>query len=265
MNVYRRELRAHWKSLAFWCLGMVLLMVSGMAKFETLNGTGQGAKELLDQLPRTLQVVFGLSGFDVTTVRGYYGVMFFYVALMATVHAVLLGTSVIAGEEVDHTAEFLLVRPVSRRRVVAAKMLYGLTAIVVLNLVTAASSVYSVNAVGGAGSSGSYLWLLLLGLLFLQTLFFLVGTCVAGVSHRPRSAGSIATTVLLVTYLFSILVDLNASLEPLKYFSPFRYFDAHDIIGLGRLNLGYVALTAVLIAGLAGLTYRGYERRDLVL
>jgi hypothetical protein len=41
-----------------------------------------------------------------------------------------------------------------------------------------------------------------------------------------RRAGSLAVSLLLGTYFLSILPGLNRDLDFLKYFTPFKYFDA---------------------------------------
>ena len=79
---------------------------------------------------------------------GFYGIMFLYMAVMAAVHAVILGAGVIAEEERDKTSEFLYAKPVSRSRALTGKLLAGLTNLVVLNLVTLASSFVFVGFYG---------------------------------------------------------------------------------------------------------------------
>ncbi len=107
MNIYRREMKAHRWGLLFWCLGMLFLVMSGMAKYAAYKGAGQSVAEIMAGIPKSMQVIFGLSGFDLTKASGFYGILFLYMAVMAAVHAVLLGASVIAEEERDKTSEFL--------------------------------------------------------------------------------------------------------------------------------------------------------------
>ena len=78
--------------------------------------------ELMSQFPRSIQVITGISGFDLGTVSGYFGVMFLYIALLGTIHALLLGSNIIAKEERDKTSEFLFTKPISRSRVINGKI-----------------------------------------------------------------------------------------------------------------------------------------------
>ncbi|MGV8082040.1 MAG: ABC transporter permease subunit [Coriobacteriia bacterium] len=263
MNVFRRELKAHRWGLLFWCIGMFALIASGMAKYSAYSQVGQSAQEVLDQLPRTIQVVFGMTGFDLTKASGFFGVLFLYLALMGAVHASLLGSQIIAEEERDKTSEFLFSKPLARPAALTAKLLAGLLNVIVLNLVTAASSFYFVGLYGGGESITQEILVMMGGLFFLQLIFFAIGAAVAGASNRPKSAASRATSIMFVTFLLSYVVNLNEKLDALKYLTPFKYFDAATMLADGRLELGYVALATVIVVACVVVAYRTFGARDL--
>ena len=98
MNIFKRELKAHRWGLLFWSLGMISLVASGMAKFAAYEQAGQSVEDIMAALPKAVQVIFGLSGFDLTKASGFYGILFLYVAVMAAVHAVLLGSGLVSKE-----------------------------------------------------------------------------------------------------------------------------------------------------------------------
>ena len=52
MNIFRREMKAHRWGLLFWSLGMVLLVVSGMAKFAAYVGPGSRSSRSWARCPR---------------------------------------------------------------------------------------------------------------------------------------------------------------------------------------------------------------------
>lgn len=242
---------------------MIALVASGMAKFAAYHSAGQSMTDLIAQLPQSIQIIFGFSGFDLSQASGFYGVLFIYIALMATVHAVLLGTDIISKEERDKTSEFLFVKPISRRKIITAKLLAGLLNIVTLNLITLLSSLYFVNYFGKATSLNQDVEILMGGLLFLQLLFFFAGTAIASASKKPKRSASIATSVLLFTFILSFLTNINQNLTNLKYLTPFKYFDAKTLMAAGRLDPIYLAVSLVLIVILAILTYITYTDRDL--
>jgi ABC-2 type transport system permease protein len=234
-----------------------------MIKYATLSTSGQSITELMKQFPHSIQAIFGLTGFDLTTISGYYGVMFMYLALMATVHAVILGSDIISKEERDRTTEFLFVRPISRARVITPKIAAGLACLIAINLVTWGSSQYFVDYYGKGSMSAGDLAVLMAGLFFLQLLFFFIGVVSAATLKRPKLSGSVATSVLLFTFILTIFININEKLDNLKYLTPFKYFDAKNIMADGRLDPIYVLISLILITGMIFVTYRAYDGRDL--
>jgi ABC-2 type transport system permease protein len=207
-------------------------------------------------------VVFGLSGFDLGTAAGFYGVLFIYLAVMAAVHAVLLGAHLIAKEERDHTSEFLYAKPASRGRVLTGKLLAGVVNLVVFNLVTLASSFYFIDLFSEGEEFGSDVVTLMIGMFCLQLIFFSIGAVVAGISRRPKSAASAATSIMFLTFLLYYVVNFDEALGFLEYLTPFKYYDAAVLMKDG-LDPVFIGLSAVIVVAALFGTYRFYGARDL--
>ncbi len=262
MNIFLREMRSHRWGLLFWSLGMVFLVLSGMAKYAAYEQAGQSVEQIMAALPKGVQVIFGLTGFDLTQPSGFYGILFLYIMVMAAVHAVLLGSGLVSKEERDRTSEFLYAKPVTRRAVLTGKFMAGLVNLVALNLVTMFSSFYFVDYYGNGESFNDGIVTLMVGAFFIQLVFFSLGALVAGTAKKPKRAPGRATTIMLVAFLLYYTVNLNEKLDFLKYFTPFKYFDAAIVMADG-LDPVYMALSALIIVlALAG-TYRFYAARDL--
>jgi len=171
MNIFIREMKANRKSIIIWCLSMLAMVGGGMSKFAALEGSGESLKELLKIYPKSIINMMGLGDFDMTVAIGFYGVLFLYVILMATIHAVMLGANIIAKEESHKTTEFLLVKPISRNKVITSKLLAALLNIVILNLVTFLSSVFIVNYFNKGDSIFKEIALLMVGMFIVQFIF----------------------------------------------------------------------------------------------
>lgn len=262
MNIYRRELKAHRWGLLFWSLGMIMLVLSGMAKFAAYQQAGQSAAQLMAGLPKAMQVIFGLTGFDLTKASGFYGILFLYIAVMGAVHAVLIGSGLISKEERDKTSEFLFAKPVSRPSAITAKLLAGLTNVIALNLVTMWASFYFVGYYGKGEDNTHEILLLMAGLFLLQLIFFSLGAFIAGTAHKPKSAPGRATTIMLAAFLLYYIVNLDENLDFLKYLTPFKYYDAAVVMKDG-LDPVYIVLSLVIVVLAVLGTYRFYGARDL--
>jgi ABC-2 type transport system permease protein len=263
MNVFFRELKASWKGIIFWSIGTIILVWSGLVKYATINTTGQSITDLMKQFPRSVQVIFGISDFDLTKISGFFGVTFMYIALLATIHAILLGSGIIAKEERDKTSEFLLTKPTSRSKVITAKIFAGLVMLLIMNIVITISSLFFVNLYSNGESIVSEILLLMTGLLCLQLIFFFIGTAVASVVKKAKAASSIATGVLLFTFILTFLINMDERLDVFHYLTPFKYFDAKTIMADGHLSVFYLILAGVLVFASILLTYRAYQAKDL--
>jgi ABC-2 type transport system permease protein len=263
MNIYLKELKFHRKSLIFWSIGVFLMVASGMAKYAGLSSSGESLTELFAQMPKSVRTVMGVGDLDVSKASGFYGVLYIYLVLMATIHAVMLGASIISKEERDKTSEFLFVKPVSRTKIITAKLLATLTNIVVINLVTFVSSVIIVGKYNKGESINGDIAVTMIGLFFLQLVFMAIGSAISAIKRRPKTASSQATGILLITFILSIAIDLKEGLENLKYLTPFKYFEAKDMLDGGGLDSVYIVISILLTILLTIVTYVFYQKKDL--
>jgi len=263
MNVFWRELRFYRKSLALWSLGMVILVWSSMVKYDTFETSGQSITELISQFPETIQTIFGFTGFDLSKASGFFGVMFMYLALAVTIHAVMLGAGIISKEERDKTSEFLFVKPITRAKIITAKISASLISIVILNLVTYVSSIYYVGIYSKDEAFNQEMFLMMLALFILQVIFFAIGTVIASISRRPKLSSSIAAGFLLLTFIITYIINFNQDFDFMKYLTPFKYFEAKDILSNSALSLEYLILSGAIVGVSIVLTYLNYIKRDL--
>lgn len=265
MNIFLKELKAHRKSMIIWSIGIIFLVGSGMSKFAGLSSTGQSMNELMAGMPKSLQAIMGTGNLDISKAIGYFGVLYLYLLLMATIHAAMLGANIISKEERDKTAEFLFVKPVSRSQIISSKLLAALVNIVIFNIITWVSSFYLVGKFSEGESISVDIATTMAGMFILQILFLVIGSAIAAVSKHPKRTVSIATAILLITYILSLVIDLNEKVDYLKYLSPFKYFEAKNILFDGGLDTVYVLLSLVMIAVLTIGTFIFYKKKDFHL
>lgn len=263
MNVFFRELKAHRKSLIIWGVCIIIGVYMGMVKYQSYQSAGQSMTELLKDMPNSLKAVLGFGSMDVSKVSGYYGVLYVYLLMTTAIHAVMLGAGIIAKEENEKTTEFLMVKPVSRMTVVTAKLLAALVNVAVVNICTLLSSI---GIVGGYSKDEDVTGLivkLMVGMFIAQLVFMCMGAGLAGILRNPKAAASLGAGIVVITYILSIITGLNDKAGFLKYFSPFKYFEAEAVILGNGFNAVFIVLSAVIIAVFTVLTYICYNRRDL--
>jgi ABC-2 type transport system permease protein len=263
MNIYLRELRAHRNPLIAWSVGMLFMIIGGMAKYATYYEAGQNMTDIINKIPPTIRAILGFGDFDVSKASGFYGLLFLYLVLMATIHASMLGAEMISKEERDKTTEFLLVKPVSRNRIITFKLLAAFTNILILNIVTMVLSISIFDKYSHGEDINNDIYIMMIGLFIMQVLFLFIGSAIAAFSKNPKTSTSATTSVLLLTFMLSIIMDMNSHLSFLKYFTPFKYFTAQGMMYGGGLDPVFVILSLMIIAVTCTATYVFFKKRDM--
>jgi ABC-2 type transport system permease protein len=264
MNIFTREVKANLRSLLIWGIIVILFTWVGVSKFSAYYNNPEMLK-VLDSLPPALVAAFSFKGFNLTTVTGFFGLMFSYFALMLSIAAAMWGSDIISKEERDKTVEFSLTLPVTRSRVVTAKALAALINCIGLLLITWGISLVSAQKYQPDGKFYSFLALCMLAMFIMELIFLAVGIFLGCAMKRYKRAGAVAISVLLGTYFLSIISTLNKDLDFLKYFSPFKYFDASLLLNESRFDLTFIGLSlAIMVVCMVG-AYWTYARRDLYI
>lgn len=262
MNIFFRELKANAKSLVIWSVCLFLLVLSGMTKY-TAYSSSRTSSDIFNKMPYGMKALFGFGSFDVTKMKGFFAVLFPYIVLAAAIHAVLIGNGIIAKEERDKTTEFLMVKPVSRNSIITHKLLAALFNIIIVNLVSLASSLIITRYYDNGKDVLSEVMFFLLSMFFIQLIFMSLGAFIAALMKNPKASGTAVTGILIGSYIISKVTDLTDKVNILNLFSPFKYFSYKDIVNGKGLSITAVILSLILSVAFTGAVYLFYEKRDL--
>ncbi len=264
MNIFLRELKANLKSLLIWSAIIMLLIFMAGAKYSAFAGDPELLK-MLDSMPPALLDALSMRAFNLTTISGFYGVMFIYFALMAAIAAAMWGSDMISKEERDKTVEFSLVLPVSRSKVITAKALAAVVNCIVFVLVTWGVSAVAVRQYNPDQVFYNFLALEMQGMFVIELIFLAIGLLLGCAMKQYKRSGSTAVAIILTAYFLSIVVGIQANLDFLKYFTPFKYFDASQLLNSGHMDVTYLLLSAVIIVVCVVAAYWLYNKRDLYI
>ena len=264
MNIFIRELKTNFRSLIIWSAIVVLFVTIGISKFSAYEGNPE-LLAVLDSMPPAMLEAFNMNAFNLTTLSGFFGVMFTYYALMASISAAMWGSDIISKEERDKTVEFSLTLPVTRRRVVTAKTLAAFVNCIGLLLIIWGASLVSSAQYQPDSEFYAFLRLCILAIFLMQMIFLTIGILLGCALKQYRRASAVAIALLLGTYFLSVISGLHDNLEFLKYLSPFKYFDAGLLLRESRFEPIYLIITAaIIVLSMLG-AYYTYSRRDLYI
>lgn len=264
MRIFLREVRANLKSLLIWSVVMTLLIVIAVAKFAGFADNPE-MLQVLDAMPKAVLDAMDMQAFNLTTLNGFYGLMFLYFALMGAVAAAMWGSTLISKEERDRTVEFSLVLPVSRSQVITAKALAALAHCAAFVLITWGVSLVAVRSYQPDQAFYDFLRLQMLAMFLIELIFLAVGLLLGCAMKHYKRSGSAAVSIILGAYMLSVLSGMDERLDFLKWLTPFRYYDAGDLYRSGSLEGGYLLLSGLIVLVCVAGAYWAYNRRDLYI
>lgn len=265
MRMFWHELRSTYKGLLAWVAGVLFFQLSGYSKFEGFKSAADSntLNSITNAFPKPLAVLFGMNDLNIASLIGYFGILYVFFALIAAIHAGLMGANIIAKEERDKTSEFLYTKPVSRSKVLTAKLMAGLVNVLILFVVISVSSVIGVGIVNHNYDLSGQVMNLMWGILLFQIFFFATGALFAGIFKKPKLPTLCVTVIIVGSYFVSAISQLSDNLNWLRFVTPFRWLAAPSIINAGQVGWGYAGLAIGLSIIFIGLCYVFYNRRDL--
>ncbi len=86
----------------------------------------------------------------------------------------------------------------------------------------------------------------------IELIFLAVGLLLGCAMKQYKRSGSTAVAIILVTYFLSVITSMQANLDFLNYFTPFKYFDAAQLLRTGQLDVPLPAALGCDHRGLHG-------------
>jgi ABC-2 type transport system permease protein len=263
MNIYRHEFRSKLRSTLTWSVSLMGLIFVFMTFFASFVEDTELLNEALSQMPEEMLIAFGMTGVDLSTVLGYFSFLFLFCQVCLAIQAANYGFGLVSVEETEMTADFLLVKPVSRARILTSKLLAALTALTITNAVVWASSYAAIesNRAGRPYEPGT-LVLLLLSIAVFQLFFLSVGVVLSLLMKRVRSVISLSMALAFGMYVLSAFGGMLGK-DTLDILTPFKHFDPNYIVSNAAYDAPLVALNlAVIVVSIVG-SYALYQRRNI--
>ena len=260
MTLVQHELKQSRISLIVWTLSIASLLAVCVFLYPSMKNEMDAVSEMFSSMG-SFTAAFGMDKVSFGTLTGFYVVECGnIVGLGGAFFAALCGISVLAKEEKEHTAEFLMTHPVSRWRVVTDKLIAVIFQLVILNVAVYLTAVVSIALIG-EDIPWKELNLLHLAYFFLQVE---TATVCFGISAFLRRSGmGIGLGIAMLFYFLNLVANITEEADFLKYITPFGYAEGADIVNSLSVNGEMMAVgVAVTVAGIV-ISYVKYCKKDL--
>ena len=256
----KKEMRLSRTLLLIW-MGVVLLLC-GFAYFEYLSlreSLGELA-ELIDTFPKILTIMFGV-GEELTSALGWYGCIYFWVAILNDSYAVYLGVSCVAKETVHGTAEYLFTKPIRRSKIVTAKALSGVCNLLVLTGFSGLCSYFTaILPLGGLEQPGAAVTTTV-GMFLTEVVLFTIGLLISSLVRTYKNAARLGAGVLLGFYGLSMVADY-LEVPALYYLTPLKYFDVYTVARNG-FSASFLLISIVIVLFSVTAAQKHWTNREL--
>ncbi len=262
MNIYKQELRTNFKSMITWIISLGCIVAMFMAFFPMLKSDMNNFLKLMDNFPPAMKAMMGIVVANFASTLGYYTFVFTYSSLFAAIQAMNLGVGIVSKEERERTADFLMTKPVSRIKILSAKLFSVLTVLVITNVIYTLISFAFVRGMADGDYNAKKFVLINASLFFTQLIFFSIGLIVSVTAKKIKSVLPISLGLVFGFFAISAFA-VTAANDKLRYLTPFQYFKAEYILANSRYETSF-AVTGFIIV-IAGITasYILFKRRDV--
>lgn len=262
MNMYLHEIKSLRKSTLLWAGSMIAIAVLYFSLYSGMVKDAADFRNLLAGYPASIRAMLGISLDSITSILGYYSMIFSFVAISGAIQAMNYGLSTLSKESRERTADFLLVKPVSRAAIVTSKLLAVLTMLLATDTLYYLGASITVNIVKTTDYSVRLFFMVSLTLLFIQLIFFALGVFISVFFKKLNSVLPISLGVVFGLYILGAVLVTDEN-DMARFISPFQYFNIPYILNNSGYELQYVFTGAVIVAVAIGASYIIYVKKDI--
>lgn len=241
------------------------VFVLALASIEALGGLSDIGRRAFGEAPPALSALAGSrSGFDVFTPLGLLAFAFnhpFFLALSLAI-GVAIGTGAIAGDVESGRAQLWYTRPVPRHLILRGRLVFWLLAQVAVIAAGVLGGVLASLLSDSLGTEGAAV-AIRAGVQFLPLALFIGALAFAVSSFASTRARALGGTLGLafLAYLANFVSLLWSTAEPLRWITPFGYYDPLGVVNGIQWGDAMVLSAAAIV--LLAVAHAGLARRDL--
>lgn len=269
-NLYLKELKRYRNSFVGWSIAIIVFVFMGMAFYPLLM-----QEEMLKQITAFLQnpvmknmmTAFGASIDVWTNVLGFYSTRnAMFIMLVGSFYSILLAGKILAREEQEKTAEFLLSKPVTRLEVFQSKLAVYLTYLALLNIVVVIVGFLSLEIFKGDSRYRLEAFIVhWFYALLLMLVFGAIGLFFSLMIKRGRPITSLSIGIIVGGYFIDILSRVTPSGDKFGYISPFKFVDSEVL----RPDYGLVGWRVLYFLGVSfllfALAFIRFKKKDILV
>ncbi len=263
MNIFKFELSRKKASVLIWSVGIIILIFISIAPYSSFAADVEALEEIFRSYPPELLSAFGMNDIDLSSIVGYLALMYPFIQFFLAVQAANYGFALLSIEEREKVADFLLVKPVSRTKILVSKIFAGLLALTAsILIISCAQYVILLLLNGDEPLDSEVLLKLSVGYWLFSLTFYFLSIAISVLIKKIKSVLPFSMGLVTITYFIGVLADITNS-NIYNYLTPFKCFSPTTIIENRGFLLENILISAVLILGSIVLAVIVYNKKDI--
>jgi ABC-2 type transport system permease protein len=260
LNLLKHELRSRWGAIVGWGIGLFLFGAMYTSIFPEMAEEMAGLADLS---------IYQAMGIEMGTFEGFIGsTVVLFVPILLGIYVTMASTQTLAGEEDSGTLELVLAMPLHRWQIVSMKAL-ALAVSTLLILVIAglgnALVLQGIKATWDVNVTPTQLFVAVLNGWPITLAFAMMGLFLGAFLPSRRTAALAMTVIFIASYFGENMAAMVESLDAIKPFSLFTYFDSSTTIFSEGVQGGDVALLLGVALIFFLLALLSFERRNVTV
>ncbi|MGG7162580.1 ABC transporter permease subunit [Clostridium ihumii] len=260
MIILKHEMKMSLKTLMIWSMSVAIMILVFILMFPGLKDSMSDMANKFSSMGG-FSDAFGLDKLNIGTIMGFYGTEIGTVfAICGSMFAAIIAGSALSKEEEGHTAEFLFTLPCSRKSVVLQKGIAVICNILIFNAICIVISLISFKIIGEDILYKEFFSYHLTQLI----MQFEIGAVTFAISSFQKNTSvGLGIGFALILYFLDMIIRIIPNTEILKYFTPFYYANAADILSGGKLHLNLIFLGIFVTFLMITIAFSKYTTKDL--
>ncbi|MEG1470012.1 MAG: ABC transporter permease subunit [Anaerovoracaceae bacterium] len=260
MTILTHELKRGYKGLMIWSGAVGFMVVICLLMYPEMKGQMVDFNEMMAGLGK-FTAAFGMDQLNFGTAMGFYGVECGNIlGIGGAFYAAILGIGILAKEESNHTAEFLLTHPINRNRVLLEKLVAIKLELFAFNLFAIICAIVSFFIIKEDVVWKEF-WLFHFAQFVMQA--EIMAICFGISAFIRNNAIGMGLGFAGLLYFMNIFINIDDNVKFLGYITPFQYADAANIIGEKNVEWGFMIVGIAIAFAFILLGFAKYNKKDI--
>lgn len=231
--IFFQTIKNRQKTLLVYCLTAVIFLWLYIAIFPSIQAQSSVLVDLVKVMPEPFLKAFGIEVdlYRNLTLESFLATEYFsfILPLMMIALMVSAASKAIAGEIEKGTIDILLSQPISRFQIFLGKYLAGLFDLGVFLIFSVLATIPLAEIYNIEYKGAAYLKIAFLSLLFSLAVFSF-SMLASAIFSEKNKVNFLVVGLMMLMYVINVISSLKESLDYLKYFSFFYYYNPSQVL-----------------------------------